>query len=265
MICPQCATRNELGSQRCVACRRPFTHDAYRAGVPVRRFQPRRRQAGGPAPALGREGEDRARPVAPVVGDTGVWSGRAVAAGAPRRSRRSRGCLVAFGVVSILIVGFVVAALLASTYVVKPMVRDAAVADLRDGVGDEVSSQIATQIEDAPEGEIIITDDEINQRLAASGDLGPLDDITITIAPDAITVDLRAYGLTGTYQSVVRAENGAVVLDNGTLDGPLGFVIPNDELAEATNAEIAAALSEVGYRVESATMQDGAIALVVVR
>jgi hypothetical protein len=167
--------------------------------------------------------------------------------------------------VSIVVVALLVAALLASSYIVKPMVRDAAVSDLRSGVRDEVNAQIATQIVDAPEGEIVITDDEINQRLAASGDLGPIDDVQITITPDAITVDLSAYGLSGTYQSVVRAENGTVILDGGSLDGPLGYVIPNDELAEATNAEIAAALSAAGYRVESATMQEGAIALTVVR
>ncbi len=264
MICPQCATRNELGSQRCRACRRPFTHEAYQAHAPARRFQPRQRQVAGPTSTPGWVDERQHPPAAPID-DTGVWSGPAIKAGRPRRNRRSHGCLIAFGILSIVVVGLLVAALLASTYLVKPMVRDAAVADLRTGVRDEVSSQIATQIEDAPEGEIIITDDEINQRLAAGGDLGPIDDVTVTITQDVITVDLSAYGLSGTYQSVVRAENGTIVLDSGSLDGPLGFVIPNDELAEATNVEIAAALSEAGYRVESATMQDGAIALTVVR
>jgi hypothetical protein len=143
-------------------------------------------------------------------------------------------------------------------------VRDAAVTDLRTGVRDEVNAQIADQIADAPEGDIVITDDEINQRLAA-GDLGPIDEVTITIAPDVMTVDLSAYGLHGTYQSVIRAENGTLVLDSGSLDGPLAFVIPDGELTDATNAEIAAALAAAGYRVESATMQDGAIALSVVR
>lgn len=197
--------------------------------------------------------------------DTSVWSARGVRRREPGRRGRPHGCLIAAGVLSILIVGLLVAALLASNYVVKPMVRDAAVDDLRVGVRDEVSTQIATQIADAPEGEIIITDDELNRRLAASGDLGPIEAVTLTIAPDVITVNLRAYGLTGTYQSAVRVENGSLVLYGGTLDGPLGFLIPNDELTEATNIEIAAALSEAGYRVESATMQEGAIALSVVR
>ena len=263
MICPQCATRNELGSQRCRACRRPFTHDAYQAAPPARRFQPRR-QAAPTAHAAGWEDDRRRQPAAPIE-DTSIWSGQAVAGGRSSRGRLPRGCLVAFGVLSVVAVGLLVAALLASNYIVKPMVRDAAVTDLRSGVRDEVNSQIATQIEDAPEGEIIITDDEINQRLAAGGDLGPIDEVAITIAPDVITVDLSAYGLSGTYQSVVRAENGSVVLDSGSLDGPLGFMIPNNELADATNTEIAAALSEAGYRVESATMQDGSIALMVVR
>ncbi len=200
-----------------------------------------------------------------MFNDASVWSEQAVATGRSRRRRRPHGCLVALGGLSVLVVGLLVAALLLSSYVVKPMVRDAAVTDLRAGVRDEINDQIAAQIDDAPEGDIIITDDEINRRLDSSGDLGPIDDVTITIAPDVITVELSAYGLSGTYQSVIRAENGSVVLDGGTLDGPLSFVIPNNELAEATNVEIAAALSDAGYWVESATMQDGAIALSVVR
>ena len=264
MICPQCATRNELGSQRCRACRRPFTHEALQAAAPARGATRRRQPAtAAPAPTWDDAGPNRAH--APIATDTSVWSGHAVRAGSRRRRRRPHGCLIAFGIVSIIAVALLVAALLASSYIVKPMVRDAAVTDLRAGVRDEVNAQIATQVVDAPEGEILITDDEINQRLATSGDLGPIDDVTITIMPDVITVDLSAYGLSGTYESVVRAENGTIVLDNGSLDGPLGLVIPNDDLAEATNAEIAAALSASGYRVESATMQEGAIALTVVR
>lgn len=264
MICPQCATRNELGSQRCRACHRPFTHAAYQANTPARRFRPGRTPARGHVPSDRREGY-RAGPVVPVVADTSAWSGQAVAAVRSRRRRRPHGCLIAVGLLSISIAALLVAGLLASSYIVKPMVRDAAVADLRSGVRDEVSARIATRIVDAPEGELVITDDEINQRLASSGDLGPIDNVVITITPEMITVDLRAYGLSGTYQSVVRAENGSVVLDGGTLNGPLAYVIPNDELANAANAEIAAALSAAGYRVESATMRDGAIALTVVR
>jgi|GEM_PF-2988809 len=262
MICPQCATRNELGSQRCRACRRPFTHEAYEAAQPRDRFRRRRPVTGQQAPV---RYADAAPAVDPAVDATGVWDSRTVAPRRTRRRGRPHGCLLAFGVLSILAVALLIGALLASTYIVKPMVRDAAVTDLRAGVRDEVNAQIATQIANAPEGEIVITDDEINQRLAAGGDLGPIDDVTITIAPDVITVDLSAYGLSGTYESVIRAENGSVVLDGGSLNGPLSFVIPNDDLADATNVEIAAALSEAGYHVQSATMQDGAIALVVVR
>lgn len=263
MICPQCATRNELGSRRCRACRRPFTHDAYQASAPARQFQPRRPPAREPAPA-DQWDDIRPRPDVPFSEATSVWPGKALASRS-RSRRRPHGCLIAFGIASIVIVALLVAALLTSNYIVKPMVRDAAVGDLRSGVRDEVNAQIATQIVDAPEGEVVITDDEINQRLASSGDLGPIDEVRITIAPDVITVDLSAYGLSGTYQTVIRAENGSVVLDGGKLDGPLAYVIPDNELTDATNAEIAAALSEAGYRVEAATMQEGAIALTVVR
>ena len=257
MICPQCAARNPLGSTRCRTCARPFTRDAYRARMP-----PARRSARQPAEPPGREPAWPATADAPLFERTRAWQGQ-VAGERPRASRKRRGALIALGLASVVVVGTLVVLLLASAYVVKPIVREAAVADLRAGVRDEVSTQIATQIADAPAGEVVITDDEINQRLDDAGQLGPIDDLMLTITPEGLVVDLSAYGLSGTYQSVIRVENGAVVLDRGSLDGPLALVIPNGELADAANAEIAAALSEAGYRVESATMQAGAIVLAV--
>lgn len=246
MICPQCATRNELGARRCASCGHPFTRDAI-----VARSQPqqpgtrRRLRRGDPSPLPAAGGWDAA--ATPARATTG---------------RGGSGCLLALLLGGSTIAGLVLAAYLAMTFYVKPMVRDAAVADLRDGVSSEVSQQISEQLAGAPEGEIVISEAEVNQRLDATGNLGPLDSVDVRITPAGIEVALGAYGLDGTYQAQVVEENGSVALTSGSLDGPLALVVPDGELEAAVNREIAAAIAAAGYQVEHVALSDGAVTLV---
>lgn len=141
------------------------------------------------------------------------------------------------------------------------MVRDATVGDIRDGVRSEVRSQITEQIGDASAGDITVSEAEINERIAQRGNLGPLDNVSVRIQPDGIVVDLSAYGVSGNYRADVRGENGTVVIDGGSIDGPLGYVVPEDELTDDINQEIMAALSEAGYSVENVVLGDGEMTL----
>jgi hypothetical protein len=178
-----------------------------------------------------------------------------------RRARGRHGCLLAFGLASLLAVGALVLLLLAATMVVQPMIRDAAVDDLRQGVRSEVSRQITTQIGEAPGGEIVLSQDELNRRLANSGSLGPISDVGVTITPEGLVVRLRAYGVDGTYQATVEEQAGSVVLSGSPMEGPLALLLPEGDLEEAINAELATALAESGYYVNDVAMRDGAIVL----
>lgn len=181
----------------------------------------------------------------------------------PRRGRRRTGgrlggCVV---LLTLTFVALIVLLYLASTWIVQPIVRDATVGDIREGVRGEVRSQIADQIGGAPQGEITVSEAEINERIDQRGSFGPLDDVSVRIEPDGIVVDLSAYGVSGNYRADVRSENGTIVLDSGSIDGPLGYVIPEDGLAGDVNREIAAALSEAGYSVENIVLGDGEMTL----
>lgn len=267
MICPQCGQRNELGVERCRACGRPFTRAAAATATPTRasRGQARRQRRPVPVPVAPSGREPVWRPETPdPVYDAPPPHDPAYYDDPPRRGRRPRsggrfgGCFV---LLTFTFVALVVLLYLAGTWIVQPMVRDATIGDIRDGVRTEVRSQIADQIGDAPEGEITVSEAEINERIDQRGNFGPLDDVSVRIQPDGIVVDLFAYGVSGDYRADVRAENGSVVLDGGSIEGPLGYAIPAGELADDVNAEIAAALSEAGYSVEDITLGDGEMTL----
>jgi hypothetical protein len=168
---------------------------------------------------------------------------------------------LAFGFASLLAVGALVVLLLVATLVVQPLVRDAAVDDLRQGVRSEVSRQIGAQLGEAPSGEIVLSQEELNRRLASSGRLGPISAATVEIAPDGLIVRLRAYGVDGTYRAQVEERAGSVALSGSPMEGPLAYLLPEGELEEAVNAELAAALAEAGYSVDAVALTDGAIIL----
>jgi len=185
--------------------------------------------------------------------------------GRQRGRGRGRGCLVTLGILTVALFGLVIAALIFTNFYVKPMVRDAAVEDLRLGVQEEVTTQIEAQIQDAPVGEIVISQIEINERIDATGNLGPIDDVDVVIQPAGVNVNLSAYGLSGDYDAQVVERDGAVALEGGALGGPLSFVVPEGDLEAAVNAEIANALANAGYRVESVVLGEGEMTLVLAR
>jgi hypothetical protein len=173
--------------------------------------------------------------------------------------------MIALGSFAAMLFVIVVAALIVSNWYIKPMVKDMAVSDLRDGVQSEVATQIEAQLADAPEGEVVITEAEINDRIDATGNLGPIDTVDVEITPTGLEVALSAYGLSGDYDAQLIEQDGAVALEGGSLGGPLSFVVPDGDLASAVNAEIAAAIAASGYRVDSVALGDGTMTLVLVR
>jgi hypothetical protein len=264
MICPQCGKRNDLGIQQCRYCRRPFTRQASRMQTAARSIpgQPAWETA---APRAASSGFD-ARPgygsttAAPGYSDTAP-ARYATRPEQPYQSKRRNGCLIALGIASVAIVGMLVLLLLTATMVVQPMIRDAAVDEVRQGVRHEVSRQITTQFGEAPAGEIVLSEAELNQRLAGESDLGPISSVNVRITSDGLVVNLRAYGVDGTYRAQVHSENGSVRLVGSPMEGALGLLVPEGDLEDAVNSEIALALSDAGYYVDDVTMTDGALIL----
>jgi hypothetical protein len=278
MICPQCGKRNELGIQRCRFCRRVFTRSASRprAVSPPSTWHDARisaQQGFDPRPPDRRQPptwdeepaweSDTPFPEQPVAREPRRQSLASYSDGPINSQRRPAraGCLLAFGITSVLLVGGIVLLVLASTFVVQPMIRDAAVAQISTGVRDEVTRQIDSQIGDSLSGNIVISEDEINQRLATGIELGPISGASVQITPEGLVIRLRAYGVDGTYRAQVLDQNGSIAIVGSPMEGPLSYVMPEGDLENAVNAELAAALSDAGYFVEQVAVADGTITL----
>lgn len=163
--------------------------------------------------------------------------------------------------VLLIIAGLLAAGLLAAAeFYVKPRIRDLAVTDLRGGVRDEIRTEIDAQLQQAPTGSIVITEGDLNQRLD-DVPLGMLDSVDVQITPQGLEVSLSAWGLSGTYDADLVARDGSVAVEGGNVDGPLGLVVPDGELAAVANDEISAALADAGYVVTSISLEDGQMTL----
>jgi hypothetical protein len=172
---------------------------------------------------------------------------------------------VAVGILATTVAVAIVVFLISSNLFIKPMVGDAAAGQIRESVHQEVTDQLATYTTDngtngdPPDGEITITQDEINQRIAEAGDLGPFSDVSVQLVDDGVLVKMSAYGLHGSYHAALRAEDGSLVVDGGKVDGPLGLVAPSDQLEQTINEALATSLLDAGYRVNAVAVRDGAL------
>lgn len=174
------------------------------------------------------------------------------------------GWLYALVALVIIVAGLIIGGMIASNEIVKPMVADRVREDLDSGIRTAVQSQVPTRVPDtagetSAAEEITVTEAEINQSIDDQGNFGPVDDINVQVQPEGVSLDLSAYGMSGTYTADLLVENGSVHLTNGNLDGPLRFVVPEGELEQIANEAMTRALMDTGYRIAQVTLGDGAI------
>lgn len=151
---------------------------------------------------------------------------------------------------------------LASDNVIKPLVANRVEPEIDRGVERFVSGQLASMSlpVNAPQ-EVMVSEAELNRRIAEQGDLGPLDGARAEINSDGVVVHMDAYGLSGAYRAQVGVEGGRAVLQGGSINGPLGYVIPVGDLEEVANEAIARSLDASDIRVTSVTLVDGEMVL----
>lgn len=233
MYCPRCGERQPLGSRQCANCGLPFTRDEAA----------RRPRGARPVPAQGTASRARVYERDPGVG---------------------RRALTLLAVLVIAVVGAVAIAAILSRVVVRPFVGDTVTDYLRGRVGEAIATAVPKVTLPAGGQQVVLTEDELNRRIAErAGQLGPLQDARVAITPEEVRVDLSAYGVSGTYHAHVAAQNGQVVITDGRIDGPLGWVMPADQLQATLNQELATALNQSGVAVEQVTLGQGQATLTV--
>jgi len=253
VLCPQCGARNELGSQYCALCRYPFTRAAARAAATTAQPRPhgrsqRRAVSGGALP-----------PATHVYNDERPW-GTARTTKRPRQHRKLiifiYVCLIAVAV----LFGVALLGALVNERLVKPYVADQIRDDLDSGIQGAVEQSIAEQPAPPTDEPVVISEAEINENISGYN-LGPVDGLSVDLQPEGVEVDLEAYGLSGSYSAGLRVENGQLVLDNGSLSGPLSLVVPTGEVEQIARDALTQALTEAGYSITAIELAEDALTL----
>lgn len=266
MKCPQCGTRNPLGSESCSNCGRAFTRSRIQSPRPATNPYPDSEETRQfPADQV-RQGQGQRRPAVHVhvQQDDDGYDDR-YAYREPARRSRATGCLSVLAILLVLAVVLVIGLIVATNVFVRPRVEEALSTNVGDGIETVVSEQISTELGELPTGEITLTEADINQRIAEQGNLGSVADVNVNIVPNGFEADLSAYGLDGGFSSDVSAENGQIQLSNSSVSGPLQYLVSADDVERIAGDAINRSLAESGYRVEAVTLQDGELGLTLMR
>ncbi len=231
MYCPQCGEPQKVGSQRCDQCGVPFT----------------RRQAK-------REGH---RPLLPTDPDP-PKGGQQWERGIGIRSRVLRWLA---GILVLVLVIVAAAALLWSTAIQSYLER-ATPTPASPQPTQQPAFTIPNEVPklEIPQGgeQLVVTEDDLNARIAEqAGKLGPIDKATVEITPGELTLETTAMGVTGRYHGQVVAQDGQIFVTNGTVDGPLGWVMPVDQIEAALNDTARSALAKSGAAVTGVSLEQG--------
>lgn len=235
MYCPQCGEPQKVGSQRCNNCGTPFTRrEAKRGGG-------RSTQAPDPVPSKGGQQWERG---------IGVR---------PRLLRWLAGILL------LVLVVVAAAALLWSTAIQSYLDRTAHTPtpaptspQPTQQPGFTLPSGVPNLIIPSGGEQVVVTQEDLNAKIAEqAGKLGPIDKATVEITPDGLSLKTTALGVTGTYHGQVEARNGQLVITNGKVDGPLGWVMPVDQIEATLNDTAKNALTASGATVTGVSLEQG--------
>lgn len=191
----------------------------------------------------------------PWVANTGALAPPA------RRRRGPAGCVL--GAMAFLLICGVAGTLV--WLIARPYLRDAARDELREGVAAEVGAIDAADLPVLPSGDLVVTEEEMNEHLRANaGAYDPLEDPIVTVDPDRMRVRFSLYGTTSTYSGRPDVRNGALVVEDGDLDGAAGRVLDADDVSAVIEEQLAALLARSGLRPTGVRLRDGALTITTV-
>ncbi len=175
----------------------------------------------------------------------------------PPRRNRLGGCLMAFGAIAIICV---VAGVLGWQLLARPYARDLARDRLQQAAATQVVEVGTLPVQ--PSGQVTITDDQVNRALQANPDrYAPLEDPTLTFAPDGVRVAFDLYGTRSTYSADLVVENGALTVVDGRVDGPASQVLAAEDAAAIVEQQLAVLLARSDRRVTDVRLEEGTLTI----
>ena len=150
-------------------------------------------------------------------------------------------------------------------FVALPRTRDSVNDAIRESMTTQVARVIAP-IGTAAPGTYSITDDELLQQFndRLSGDSIPIEDLSVVITPEHITISFSSGSRDVTYTGTLQAVDGKVKVETiESSSGFMDFLFPASDVAKALETGINTYLSAQNLQVTNLTMGDGEITMVV--
>jgi len=170
---------------------------------------------------------------------------------------RPRGCLTTI----LILVLLVVVCCGAVYFVAVPRVRDS----VRDQIAENISTQVASQLDDVAVGAGTYTIDvaELRRALLANLNVDNIDEVQIRVTPSAITLSFDIGGRGVSYTGTPVVVNGRLMIDGMSVDNDaVGFFLPADKLAEAIENGVNDFFTARGLRIDSLELGDDEITFV---
>ncbi len=186
---------------------------------------------------------------------------RSVGRRLPVRRRESGGCagqLARLGLGLLIIIALYL-------LLVRPQISAAlgrSIADLLAPTTIDAAAPLPAVIAALPTGTVTISEAEINGYLAEAGSLLPVESASVRLVADRAIVTVRAYGLTGTASSGIAVDQGAIVLRDPQIAGPLAALISASDLTATLSGRITAEFARQGRQIVAVTISDGYLSVV---
>lgn len=168
---------------------------------------------------------------------------------------RRRGCLVTLGIFALLIV--VCAG--AVWFVAVPRIRD----DVKNGVANEISTQIAVQFKATPSAPGTYTLSVADLNTQFQNNVKDVNDARISVNSTGLSLSFTSNSQSFGYTGTPVARDGKLVMDNMEVDNStLGWLLPAGKLGNAVEKGVNDYFATQGQQIDSLTLGDDEITFV---
>ena len=132
--------------------------------------------------------------------------------------------------------------------------------ELSVGITNELRSVERLPVQSS--GRMRITEEDVNKELRANAvRYKPIEDVTVAIDSDAVTIRFSVYGIESTYRTGLAVDDGRIVLVDSSLDGAAGRIVNEDEVGAVFEAEVAELLRRSNVEPTEVSLRDGSVVI----